>query len=211
MRDRWGVRRAPKSRQSGATVTTSNQPAVYLRVLSPRICAPLCRRSRWSFFLSFFLSRTAWPPGSCSTKVPSHDDSPLPTSNFNPYFIERSCLRICRRCGILPFQYAWLVQRNIYITNSLLFYRFTFVILYVFYNSNIVRLFLTNLSTLKSFNSLNVQFESREKVEENKLYSISIFLNIVLFKVDSYMCNNLKYGWRTCYYNTFFKKYILSI
>lgn len=39
-------------------VTTSNQPAVYLRVLSPRICAPLCRPSRWSdpLFPSVFYS-----------------------------------------------------------------------------------------------------------------------------------------------------------
>lgn len=40
----------PEEPTIGRAVTTSNQPAVYLRVLSPRICAPLCRRSRWSFF-----------------------------------------------------------------------------------------------------------------------------------------------------------------
>jgi len=115
----------PEEPTIGHAVTTSNQPAVYLRVLSPRICAPLCRRSRWSFFPSFFLSCTAWSPSSCSTKYHR--------TTIRPYQLLSLTLHILLSKHIygyvvdveLRFQYTNLF-RNVDIENSRYFIHLLF-------------------------------------------------------------------------------------
>lgn len=99
--DRRGVRWAPKSRQSGAQWQRAiSLPYIYGSCRHAFVPHCVDEVGGRFFPLSFSLLCCLASRILCSTKVPSHNDSPLPASILTLRISLRTCLWICRRCGI---------------------------------------------------------------------------------------------------------------